>query len=46
MIGDQISDIQAGQNAGCHTYLFDGKDLGTLAKEIIKTHFQLNVGPA
>ncbi len=46
MIGDKMSDMEAGKNAGCHTYLFEGDDLGILAKQIIKTHFQLNVEDA
>jgi D-glycero-D-manno-heptose 1,7-bisphosphate phosphatase len=44
MIGDRKSDIEAGQNAGCHSYLFDGDDLGALATDIIATHFQVTGG--
>ena len=39
MIGDQSSDVEAGQRAGCHSYLFGGDDLSRLAQQIIATHF-------
>ena len=42
MIGDQNSDVEAGQRAGCHSYLFDGDDLNHLAQQIIETHFHPN----
>ena len=42
MIGDRCSDVEAGQRAGCHSYLFDGDDLNRLAQEIIATHFHPN----
>ena len=42
MIGDRCSDVEAGQRAGCHTYLFDGQDLNHLAQQIISTHFHQN----
>ena len=40
MVGDRISDVEAGQRAGCHSYLFDAGDLHSLAQHIITTHFQ------
>ena len=40
MVGDRISDVEAGQRAGCHSYLFDADDLHALAQYIITTHFQ------
>jgi len=42
MIGDRNSDVEAGQRAGCHSYLFDGGDLSVLAAQVIATHFQSN----
>ena len=42
MIGDQCSDVEAGQRAGCHSYLFDGDNLNRLAQQIIVTHFHQN----
>ena len=40
MIGDRDSDVSAGQQAGCHSYLFDPKtNLDALVKTIIATHF-------
>lgn len=40
MIGDRDSDVQAGQNAGCHSYLYDPKtSLDRLVKQVIATHF-------
>ena len=42
MIGDRSSDVEAGQRAGCHSYLFDGDDLNRLAQQIITTHFHPN----
>ena len=42
MIGDRCSDVEAGQRAGCHSYLFDGHDLNQLAQHIIATHFHPN----
>ena len=39
MVGDRDSDVEAGQRAGCHSYLFDGDDLHHLAQQIIATHF-------
>ena len=39
MIGDRDSDVAAGRAAGCHAYLFDGKDLSSLARNVIKLHF-------
>ena len=42
MIGDRSSDVEAGQRAGCHSYLFDGDDLNRLAQQIIATHFHPN----
>ena len=39
MVGDRDSDVEAGQRAGCHSYLFDGDDLHQLAQQIIATHF-------
>ena len=40
MVGDRSSDVEAGQRAGCHSYLFDAGDLYALAQHIITTHFQ------
>ena len=40
MVGDRISDVEAGQRAGCQSYLFNTEDLFYLAQYIIKTHFQ------
>ncbi|MCH1426541.1 MAG: HAD hydrolase-like protein, partial [Alphaproteobacteria bacterium] len=40
MVGDRSSDVEAGQRAGCHSYLFDARDLHALAQHIITTHFQ------
>ena len=42
MIGDRSSDVEAGQRAGCHSYLFDGDDLNRLAQQIITKHFHAN----
>ena len=42
MIGDRCSDVEAGQRAGCHSYLFDGGDLHQLAQQIIARHFYPN----
>ena len=42
MIGDRSSDVEAGQRAGCHAYLFDGFDLNRLAQQIIAAHFHTN----
>ncbi len=40
MIGDKQSDVQAGEAAGCHSYLFDPRDdLDGLVKMVIETHF-------
>ena len=39
MIGDRSTDVEAGQRAGCYSYLFDGDDLNRLAQQIIATHF-------
>lgn len=40
MIGDRLSDSQAGDAAGCTSYLYDGTlRFDSLVKEIIKTHF-------
>jgi D-glycero-D-manno-heptose 1,7-bisphosphate phosphatase len=44
MIGDRESDVLAGQAAGCHTYLFDGSDLHSLAKDVLATHFAARAG--
>ena len=42
MVGDRSNDVEAGQRAGCHSYLFDTGDLHSLAQHIITTHFQSN----
>ena len=42
MIGDRSTDVEAGQRAGCHSYLFGGDDLSRLAQQIIATHFNPN----
>ena len=39
MIGDRDSDVEAGQRAGTHSYLFTQNNLDDLAKQIISTHF-------
>ena len=39
MIGDRSSDVEAGQRAGCHSYLFDGSDLHELARHVLNQHF-------
>ena len=40
MVGDRSSDVEAGQRAGCHSYLFDAGNLHSLAQHIITAHFQ------
>lgn len=40
MIGDRESDFEAGQRAGCHSYLYNGDSLYNLAKKVISEHFQ------
>lgn len=43
MIGDRQSDIEAGQLAGCHSYLYHkGSDLDGLVKDVITSHFTDN----
>ena len=44
MVGDRASDVEAGQRAGCHSYLFDGKDLHHLAQQISAEHFHSEGG--
>ena len=39
MIGDRNSDVEAGRQAGTHTYLFNGDNLDDLAKQVMNTHF-------
>lgn len=39
MVGDRITDVEAGQRAGCYSYLFQEDSLHNLAQQIIKTHF-------
>jgi D-glycero-D-manno-heptose 1,7-bisphosphate phosphatase len=39
MIGDRQSDVETGARAGCHSYLFDGRNLDLLAREIMCRHF-------
>jgi D-glycero-D-manno-heptose 1,7-bisphosphate phosphatase len=39
VIGDRKSDIEAGERAGCCSYLFNGNNLDLLAQEVLKTHF-------
>ncbi len=39
MIGDRDSDVEAGQRAGTHSYLFNQNCLDDLAKQVISTHF-------
>ena len=39
MIGDRDSDVEAGQRAGMHSYLFDKTDLDHLAKQVLASHF-------
>ena len=42
MIGDRDSDVEAGNRAGCKSYLFDGKNLNDLANRILddNPHFK------
>lgn len=42
MIGDRSTDVEAGQRAGCHSYLFDGVNLNRLAEKVISKHFHPN----
>ena len=39
MIGDRESDVEAGQRAGAHAYLFSQNNLDELAKQVISNHF-------
>lgn len=39
MIGDRESDVEAGQRAGTHAYLFNQNNLDDLAKKVMSTHF-------
>ena len=39
MVGDRTTDVEAGQRAGCYSYLFQEDNLHNLAQQIIKTHF-------
>ena len=39
MIGDRDSDVEAGQRAGTHSYLFTKDNLDDLAKQVISNHF-------
>ena len=47
MIGDRDTDVEAGQRAGMHSYLFDKTDLDHLAKQVLASHFSAprRVGP-
>ena len=40
MVGDRHSDVEAGERAGAHAYLFTQNNLDDLAKQIISEHFQ------
>ncbi len=42
MIGDRDSDVEAGQRAGMHAYLFDKTNLDQLASEVLATHFGIS----
>ena len=46
MIGDRHSDVEAGQRAGTHSYLFTQNNLDDLAKQVISTHFTQKAGNA
>lgn len=39
MIGDRDSDVEAGQRAGMHAYLFTQNNLDDLAAKVMSTHF-------
>jgi D-glycero-D-manno-heptose 1,7-bisphosphate phosphatase len=39
MIGDSEKDVEAGRNAGCHAYHFEGGNLASLARQILHQHF-------
>ena len=44
MIGDRDSDVEAGQRAGTHSYLFTQNNLDDLAKQVMSTHFTQKTG--
>ena len=46
MIGYRDSDVEAGQRAGTHSYLFTQNSLEDLAKQVISTHFTQKAGNA
>ena len=46
MIGDRNSDVEAGQRAGAHGYLFTQNSLDDLAKHVMSTHFPQKTGKA
>jgi len=39
MIGDRASDVEAGNRAGAHSYLFNQHNLDDLARLVISNHF-------
>lgn len=39
MIGDHEKDVEAGHNAGCHAYRFEGGHLASLVRHILHQHF-------
>ena len=39
MIGDNETDVEAGHNAGCHAYRFEGDNLAPLARHVLQQHF-------
>ena len=46
MIGDRDSDVDGGQRAVTHSYLFTQNNLDDLAKQVISTHFTQKAGNA
>ena len=46
MIGDRDSDVEAGNRAGTHSYLFTEDSLDDLAKQVISAHFPPKTGHA
>ena len=40
MIGDSVKDVEAGHNAGCHAYRFEGGNLAEMARHVLQQHFK------